>query len=859
MEAELVPILDLVKRGRYEASIISSYNVFLPFYEEVVLRHLISSGCRHNILMMDAGQLSESLASPVSRPKLAGRAYTIVPINAKGAFHPKVSLFVSKQKGLLLVGSHNMTLSGWGVNKELTNCITFSETDEEGVRIANHAWAFFKAWVNAASNKFPTILQNPFEALRQFAPWLSDAPRTAESDLMFFGSTPDGESLWSKVSKTINGGIDRVIVLGPFFDGRLDFLQTLKRDLSPREMVVGVDPDSVIMPEIDHRNTELKFVDASQLAKASGYLHAKALYIEGTSGESWLVTGSANPSRPAWDASEYRRNAEAVILRGGNAVSDIAGRLGIADLKSLPPLPDKTWEAIKERVGRKSDEGPNPDRQRCLIGIAKNGCVQVHKEELPQEQFLKAVDADDSQILIREFTRCESIDEHTAIPVAEGLSHLRFLEIHLQSGKSLLCLVHHEDEIRRRSVNSRQAQFRRNLSALHDGNPNLENLIVTIEKIIFDEPFETDPAARRKSVLREGAKEKEPEREKEITSFATNLSETKREKRRKRLVTSGDIGYLLDYMIRRLDEGIERESPEVVDGAGPSEEELVGTDDEEPESDPEIIDTARLIKICNGKVRRLVGRMIKTFEQAANYEEGCEKCLVKLLGVLSLLRELRVLDYKLDSVPIWESFVPIPEREKLLKNALAHLYGRDHSFLMKIDTDKDNGGWEELSKLHGLLLWLAHDCGADLTSEKGFNESPEEKKNRIANLSNMLLITPDAVSDEESLHEAVFSIERTTPKHKKSQSESWIDSHKALGEKLSQVRQRAHQIHKKIKWRPSPGHVAFIRGEESPTLHLILKAGSIVELTDVGNQNGKRSFPVNQVASFKFPKFEASR
>ena len=33
------------KRGKFDASIIATYNAYLPFYEDVVLRRLVASGC----------------------------------------------------------------------------------------------------------------------------------------------------------------------------------------------------------------------------------------------------------------------------------------------------------------------------------------------------------------------------------------------------------------------------------------------------------------------------------------------------------------------------------------------------------------------------------------------------------------------------------------------------------------------------------------------------------------------------------------------------------------------------------------------------------------------------------------------
>jgi len=82
LETEWISILDVIKKGNFEASLITTFNAYLPFYEEVVLRHLVSAGCRHNVLLMDAGQFSDCLKTPSLRPCSAGYSYTLIPISS---------------------------------------------------------------------------------------------------------------------------------------------------------------------------------------------------------------------------------------------------------------------------------------------------------------------------------------------------------------------------------------------------------------------------------------------------------------------------------------------------------------------------------------------------------------------------------------------------------------------------------------------------------------------------------------------------------------------------------------------------------------------------------------------------------
>ena len=66
-----ISLLDELRKGGYEASLITTFNAYLPFYEDVILRRLVNAGSRHNVLLMDERQYSVSVGN--HPPRLAGR------------------------------------------------------------------------------------------------------------------------------------------------------------------------------------------------------------------------------------------------------------------------------------------------------------------------------------------------------------------------------------------------------------------------------------------------------------------------------------------------------------------------------------------------------------------------------------------------------------------------------------------------------------------------------------------------------------------------------------------------------------------------------------------------------------------
>ena len=79
--SERVSLMEEIRQGGYEASVFTTFNAYLPFYEDVVLRKLVTSGARHNILIMDDNQFAQSVAD--NPPQFAGRHYSLIPVKAK--------------------------------------------------------------------------------------------------------------------------------------------------------------------------------------------------------------------------------------------------------------------------------------------------------------------------------------------------------------------------------------------------------------------------------------------------------------------------------------------------------------------------------------------------------------------------------------------------------------------------------------------------------------------------------------------------------------------------------------------------------------------------------------------------------
>lgn len=360
-------LLDRIRDGGHDACVIATYNVYFPFFEGVVLPRLQAVGCRHNVLLADAGELARTLIDPATRPVVAGRKYTLIPVAASGAFHPKIVLLVGKKKATLHIGSHNLTYAGWTHNKELTTTYGATSADAPNAATLRAAWRFLRDWAELA----PTALLASLDAVEELLPWLA-GDDLADTEL--FGSRRTGSSLWNRVRAHLPARARRVLVTGPFFDAGCSFVRTVQRDLGADEMVIAIDPGSVSMDGTAMRSLKSTRLVAApkQADDRPAYLHAKSLLIETGDGHEVLVVGSANPTAAAWltggatEDAEGWRNAEAVVVRSGPSGA-LSKPLG---LDAWWTAQDVTAEELRQIRPAGTEPGAGQSSGSMLVAIA---------------------------------------------------------------------------------------------------------------------------------------------------------------------------------------------------------------------------------------------------------------------------------------------------------------------------------------------------------------------------------------------------------------------------------------------------------------------------------------------------------
>lgn len=782
-----ISLFDEINKGGFQASFITTFNAYLPFYEEVILRKLISKSIHHNLVLMDKNQFIQSVKS--APPMLAGSYYSLFPMYSQGAFHPKILLLAGKKKGVLFIGSHNLTISGYGYNRELTNIIQYSEKepDEDALSLIRSTWFQANEWFKNQS--FPESIVNMVKKVEGFAPWLKGEINEAENDVFVLSSQPEKQSLFKQLKEQVDGDVDRIILIGAFFDSELAYLQELKNIFNPKEIVVGVDPKTVSFPG-EKRNIEgVRFVNASLLGTKKdddqkNYLHAKSMVIEQKDGSAILVSGSANPSSPAWLIEGLGGNTEMILCRKDDLVKQDAETIGLLDIPDMDQLEDEEWQTISKNWSDNITQINDKTSGKIGLAIATYDGLLFNIDKAESEKIVQCELLNSEKMLIKEIEAEKDGSKYKITIDRIQAEKVSWIQCYIQS-EQYFFLVHHEREILERSKTGTQRRLKDALSSISTDSPDIGVVIDCVSRIIFSGD---DTGADRSKKIKPSNKDPEKKTEVNINEgspLSISLNDDPKSNRKKfRLKASDDLSWLFDTLLYHLNIDLRNiEDQEDLDNE-PNEEELVDSDDDFVEKKEKR--ALSILSQCHNKIRLLVRRMLKQFEALRNEVTELDDVVLKLTGTLALLRHLRECDGKLFWIPKGHTSFPKELRQELLEGIIEVFFDGKFSLVYENDVNLKIYDSEELARLKGLIVWLAWDSGIKLQTEQGFNEDFEERDNRLRKNGIMIhlaqLIGGDEIVKAEA-SKSMILIEKTEPDWLK-----WInDADKRLRKLLNSI------------------------------------------------------------------------
>ena len=234
-----------------------------------------------------------------------GKHYVLAGAKHAGAFHPKVSLRLGAKDGVVMVGSGNLTSSGWGGSQELGAAWMLGpEHADDG------------SWLHEFLDDVISWCSDGLEvdAIRRMkgVPWLGLTARTNALPSPVLHSKP-GQGLASALAQRWTGRrFDEVRILTGSTDESGAFLRWAHETFGIKRAVVALTPAmSSFRPErLADLPIELRLIPALP----DKPMHAKFYWFDGPDGPA-AVMGSANCSAAAWLVRpDQRGNVETVVV-----------------------------------------------------------------------------------------------------------------------------------------------------------------------------------------------------------------------------------------------------------------------------------------------------------------------------------------------------------------------------------------------------------------------------------------------------------------------------------------------------------------------------------------------------------------
>jgi len=315
------PRLDLyqtLKQGHFDHAVICTYEFGPSFFEEDCLENFHALPDNSSIsILLDRGVYEGLIASDLNALKQANRRYLLHPVSfsTRGVFHPKLFLFVTPKKGLLLVGSANCTEAGLKRNAEMVGQYQYEiGKREESLPLFQQAFAFLRAVEKECPGE---ALRAHLDDIAHQTSWLVDEPATANSSPMHLIHNLQ-HPLWPQICEGLQD-VDALHILAPYYDSKPAILQRMHKDLQPRQINIytqngktTLTPKWLQAPLVEAGEAKIHLCEYRDEERRQS-LHAKAFAV--VDGDSCrFAFGSANCTSAALMKTAAQGNVEIMLL-----------------------------------------------------------------------------------------------------------------------------------------------------------------------------------------------------------------------------------------------------------------------------------------------------------------------------------------------------------------------------------------------------------------------------------------------------------------------------------------------------------------------------------------------------------------
>ena len=288
----------------------TTYTVSLMFFESAVWPFVDKSALARCLVLCDRAGFRRAVCEAAALREVS-LSYLAVPVPTRRTFHPKFWIATNDHQTSILIGSGNLTQSGFMDNNELFDVVTFEHGMHEEHLVSDiESFLLGLKGLFSSSDENGRWVKETVDQVRGLLPRSNASGANGSTRLLHSFTGPFHEQLKQFAPKDDIS----LYVASPYFGGTLDGLKLLHKALQPKRVVAC--PHVSQQGCVNLRVDELESIPEANLAKLKigkdGVLsHFKLYGVVHPSEEGVLFNGSVNCTRPAIEAE----NIEAGLLR----------------------------------------------------------------------------------------------------------------------------------------------------------------------------------------------------------------------------------------------------------------------------------------------------------------------------------------------------------------------------------------------------------------------------------------------------------------------------------------------------------------------------------------------------------------
>ncbi|MCR5307419.1 MAG: hypothetical protein K6E24_00235 [bacterium] len=308
-----INILDeLRKSKKYDIALFTTFNFEISFFERNILRKLLDNSVKKVSLFVDSNELTKSLGKMFEYGYTTiGKNYRVTPIKINSSFHPKVTLLMGKNKARLIVGSCNLTTSGYYINNEVVNVYDYDEKNKENLGLIRKAVDFFNDINNMSDKRDASLIKQA----KNYSYVVEKGDNEDINDNIQFLSNVN-DSILSQVKNIIKDEVVSIDIAVPYYDANNNCLKEIINEYHDATINLYIQNKTSTFPKKDVDKYNINIFNGVSLNsdKASyNFYHGKTFRFN-TENKSYILFGSANCTKSAFLSSKKD---------GGNVEADI--------------------------------------------------------------------------------------------------------------------------------------------------------------------------------------------------------------------------------------------------------------------------------------------------------------------------------------------------------------------------------------------------------------------------------------------------------------------------------------------------------------------------------------------------------